>query len=396
MNNKSKFLEWIDVHIKINELKEGNDYFLKSTQASHIKEMKKEKTEYFLTHEACVKVVLSQKRNQTAKKIIEELKKETQIGHILNQIILDKNSKMQIVQITDKEYPDILRKIRNPPQQLYIKGKIENLKSLGIAVIGSRHCSNYGRRICEIFTNNLVGYDLNIISGLASGIDSCAHKACLKAKGKTIAVLPSGFNNIYPKENEKLLDKILEEGGTAVTEYPPEFEKNQESCKKRNRIMSGLAIATLVIEAEKRTGTSITVRYTNEENKKAFCIPASIENSKGIGTNEMIKNKQAKMVTKIEDIVEELEEFNLKRKNDFVFIETRGKEKGKKEIKIKKNIEIDKENLEIYNFLKQNPKTIDEIVQGLNRPINEITYKLTLLELQGAIEKIAGKKFKVK
>lgn len=394
LNNKSQFLEWIHMHIKINNLKENKDYFLENVEVGFKKEMKQERKDYLLTQEACAKIVASQKRNSIAKNITEELKKEIPIHNIIDKILTANNQEIQIVKITDEEYPDILKKIKDPPQQLYVKGNIENLKKLGIAVIGSRHCSNYGRKISKIFTNNLVGYDLNIISGLACGIDTCAHKACIKSKGKTIAVLPSGFNNIYPKENEKLLYEIIKEGGTVVTEYPPEFEKNQESCKSRNRIMSGLAIATLVIEAEKRSGTSITVRHTNEQNKKAFCIPSSIENSKGIGTNEMIKNGQAKLVTKVEDIIKELQEFKLERKQDFSFISIVQKESKKS--KEKNVLKIDEENLEIYNLLTKTPKTIDEIVESVNTPIDEITYKLTLLELQGAIEKLPGKKFKIK
>lgn len=266
------------------------------------------------------------------------------------------------------------------------------MKEAGIAVIGSRNCSNYGRKICKIFTNNLVGYNLNIISGLAIGIDTCAHKACINAKGKTIAVIPSGFNNIYPEENEKLFNKILKNEGTIVTEYPFEFQKTKESCRERNRIMSGISIATLVVEAGRISGTSITVRHANEEHKKVFCIPSSIENSKGIGTNKMIKNKQAKIVTEVEDIIEELSEFKLEKKSDFIFMDTK---RGSNKINKKKNnFKIDNENLEIYNLLEKGPRTIDEIVRILNKPIDEVTYKLTLLELQNVILKLPGNKFK--
>jgi len=251
--------------------------------------------------------------------------------------------------------------------------------------------------MCRIFANNLVGYNLNIISGLAVGIDGCAHRACIEAKGKTIAVLPSGFNNIFPKENEELVNRILEAGGTIVTEYSSDFEKTADSCRERNRIISGLAIGTLVVEAGTNSGTSITVRNTIEQNKKAFCIPASLINLKGIGTNEMIKKNQAKLVTNVEDIIKEFPELKLQKKSDFEFAEIdKKKTKKQKEDKQPQNLEIEEENKELYNLLTHNAKEVDEIARELNKPISEISYKLTMLELQGAVKELPGKKFIVK
>ena len=302
---------------------------------------------------------------------------------------------MRVIKINDEEYPEQLRKIKNPPEQLYVKGNVENLNQIGIAVIGTRHCSNYGRKVCKLFTNNLVGYDLNIISGLAIGIDSCAHKSCIESHGKTIAVLPSGFDNVFPKQNEGLLQEIIEKGGTVVTEYPLKYEKTQESCRQRNRIMSGLAIGTLVIEAEKRSGTTITVRYTNEQGKKAYCIPSSIYNSKGIGTNLMIKEGRAKMVTEVEDIIKDYPELNLKMKGNFEFKSLKEPAKTKKKKVINEIIRIDEENLEVYNVLKEEPKDIDQIARILNKPVSEIAYKVMMLEIEGAIKQLEDKRYEI-
>ena len=397
LKNKSGFLEWIKVHICINNLEKNKDYFIEKIEINSLKNINKEKINYFLTKDSCAKIILSQSRNETAKRIKEDLENGKSLDTILKRTSEKKDFETKIISYEEKQYPEQLRTIKNPPKQLYLKGNIMNLKEYGIAVIGTRHCSNYGRQICKIFTNNLVGYNLNIISGLAIGIDACAHKACIEAKGKTIAVLPSGFSKVFPKENEELLNKILEKGGTIITEYPPEFEKTSESCRERNRIVSGLAIGTLVIEAQKRSGTSITVRNTNEQGKKAFCIPSSLLSSKGVGTNEMIKMNQAKLVTNVEDIIKEFPKLKLEKKLDFNF-ENIGetKEKGNKQKKTKISLKIEDENLEVYNFLTDGEKTIDEISQALNKPISEITYKLTLLELQGAIEELPGKKFKIK
>lgn len=393
LGNKSKFLDWIKIHICINKLKENEDYYIKKNKINHINNIKVEKVDYYLTRDSTKKIILSQARNKIANSIKNQLENGKFFEDIIKDINKKKESEFTIIKYDEKEYPEQLRIIKNPPKELYVKGNIENLKEKGIAVIGTRNCTMYGKRICKLFTNNLVGYGMNIISGLAIGIDTCAHTSCIEAKGKTIAVLPSGFNKIFPSRNEKLLNIILEKGGTIVTEYPPDFEKKSDSCRERNRIIAGLARGTLVIEAGKYSGTSITVRNTKEQGKKVFCIPSSLLSSKGIGTNRMIKNGDAKLVTEVEDIMKEFSK--IKPKPDFEFEKIEYNKTKKKNTKIT-SLEIEEENLEIYNCLSKNPIPIEEIAQALKKPIKEISYKLTLLELQGAIEELPGKKFKIK
>lgn len=396
VSNKSVFIDWVKRNIEKNKLKENQDYFIQKETINTLEKINKEKLEYYFTKEASKKILLSQRKSKLSKEIKNGLEENKDIFQMIEYEIKESYATdIRIIKIDDEEYPEQLRKIKNPPRQLYVKGNVNNLKQIGIAVIGTRDCSNYGRKACKFFTNNLVGYDLNIISGLARGIDSCAHKSCIEAHGKTIAVLPSGFDNVFPKQNEGLLQEIIEKGGTVVTEYAPEYEKTQESCRQRNRIMSGLAIGTLVIEAEKRSGTSITVRHTNEQGKKAYCIPSSIYNSKGIGTNLMIKEGSAKMVTGVEDIIKDFPELNLKRREDFEFKNLKSPAKTKKKEAKKQSIKIDEENLEVYNLLKTEPKDINEISRILNKPISEITYKLMLLEIEGAIKQLEDKTYKI-
>ena len=395
--SKSKYSDWIKNNIQKNKLIRGYDYFIEEIEEKTLKNLKVMKLEYYFTEEASRKILLSQKIS----KLPEEIRKAIVVSKDIYQIIEVANEKyvfsdIRIIKINDQEYPEQLRKIKNPPKQLYVKGKIENLNEIGIAVIGTRKPSIYGRKLCKVFTNNLVGYNFNIISGLARGIDSCAHKSCLESKGKTIAVLPSGFNKIFPKENQGLLEEIIQKGGTVITEYPPDFEKTQESCRQRNRIMSGLPIGTLVIEATERSGTSITVNYTNEQGKKAYAIPSSIYNSKGTGTNKMIKQGKAKMVTSVEDIIKDYPELELKKREDFEFKDlktpTKTKEKNKKK---KESIIIDEENLEVYNIIKKEPKDINEISRILNKTISEVTYKVMLLEIDGIIKQLEDKRYTI-
>lgn len=393
---KNNFSRWIKEIIKKYNLKDNEDYFLTETKVNTTGKIQMLKKQYYLTEEVSKIIVYNQKRSRNAAKIKVRLEEEN-LGKILKDLMVENSETTYVIKYEDAEYPEQLKKIKNPPKQLYVKGNLNNLKEYGIAIIGARQCTNYGRIVSKNFTRNLVGYNLNIISGLAFGIDSCVHKACVEAKGKTIAVLPSGFNNVYPKENEFLLNKILKSGGTAITEYPPDFKKTAESCRERNRIISGLTIATLIVEAGKYSGTTVTARHAKENGKKVFCIPASLSNEKGFGTNKMIKEKKGQIVTEVEDIIKEFPELKLKRKAGFDFTKLEDEKKAKeKSKKIKENFEIAQENIEIYEFLCKKPKSIDEIAQGLNKPINEIAYKLTLLELQEAIEELPGKRFKIK
>ena len=398
--NKSDFSDWIKRNIEKNELKENQDYFIYDSSVRTGKNIKICKVEYYFTEEASRKILLSQRKSKLSQQIIKRLEENQDIKQIINkEMVKNPENSIRKIKINDIEYPTQLQKIKNPPKQLYARGNIENLKQIGMAVIGSRDCSNYGRKVCKVFTNNLVGYDFNIISGLAIGIDTCAHKSCLEVKGKTIAVLPSGFNKVFPKENEELLEEIIQKGGTVITEYPLDFEKTQESCRQRNRIMSGLAIGTLVIEAEKRSGTSITVGFTNEQGKNAYAIPSSIYNSKGIGTNIMIKEGKAKMVTEVEDIIKDFPELNLKKREDFEFKDVKTpaktKEKSKKKKTKKEPIKVDEEYLEIYNLLKIEPKDINQISRILKKPISEITYKAMLLEIEGVIKQLEDKRYTI-
>lgn len=176
----------------------------------------------------------------------------------------------RIIEYADILYPDKLREIKNPPLRLYTKGNIELLNSIGIAIVGSRTNTQYGEKMCKTFTKKLVEYEVTIISGLAIGIDAIAHKICIKYFGKTIAVLPCGFDNIYPKQNKELIDEILEKNGLIITEYEKDVKAESKKFLERNRIVAGLGIGTLVIEAGYRSGTSVTARYTKNLNNQYF------------------------------------------------------------------------------------------------------------------------------
>lgn len=180
---------------------------------------------------------------------------------------------MKKIKINNSEYPKKLKGIPNPPEKLYVDGNIENLHSPCLAVIGSRNCTEYGEKWCKYFVRELVKYEITIVSGMALGIDSIAHKTALKYGGKTIAVLPCGLNNIFPEENINLYKEILENGGTIITEYDLNTKAGYQKFLQRNRIVSGLSMGVLVVEAAFRSGTTVTARHALMQKRDVFCIP---------------------------------------------------------------------------------------------------------------------------
>ena len=180
---------------------------------------------------------------------------------------------MKEINFDDKNYPKMLKQIKDYPRKLYIEGNIENLNTNCIAVVGSRTCTEYGKKWCAEFVKQLVKYGATIVSGMAIGIDSIAHSTAIDMGGKTIAVLPSGLKNIYPKKNLKIYKKIIENDGTVVTEYKPEEKGEYNKFLERNRIVSGLSMGVLVVEAAYRSGTSITARIAKKQGRDVFCIP---------------------------------------------------------------------------------------------------------------------------
>lgn len=278
------------------------------------------------------------------------------------------------IRIENSQYPDTLRKIKNPPKQLYLEGNIELLNKNSIAIIGSRNCSENGKNLAKRFAKELVEQGLTIISGMAKGIDSQAHKETIKNKGSTIAVLGNGFNNIFPKENINLYHEIIESKGLIISEYPPNAKAKSEFFLERNRIVSGLSIGILVIEAAYRSGTSVTARIAKEQGKKIFVLPHEIGEVHGVGTNNLIR-KGATLVTSTKDIIKEYEFLKYKK------------------ITKNENLEIDfktTEEKQVYLMIKRKITNINIISDKLQLPINKINEILFMLELRGYIKKKKG------
>ena len=194
------------------------------------------------------------------------------------------------ITIESEKYPELLKQIYDPPKGLYIMGNIDILNNPSIAIVGCREATEYGKKAATYFAYNLAKQNINIVSGLAKGIDSFSHIGALQANGKTIAVIGSGLDIIYPKENAYLAKRILEQGGAIVSEYPLGTKPQKEHFPARNRIISGLSQAVLVVEAKEKSGSLITADFAMEQGKEVFAVPGNINSLNSVGTNNLIKD----------------------------------------------------------------------------------------------------------
>lgn len=293
----------------------------------------------------------------------------------------------------DLDYPKLLANIKNAPKELYINGSLECTNMPCVTVVGSRNMSEYGKKMTKKIVKQLTLAGICIVSGLAIGIDSVAHETCLENGGKTIAVLGSGLNKIFPTQNIGLSKKIIENGGCLISEHEPDEEAKKIYFPARNRIVSGLSLGTLVIEAAYRSGTSITANFAIEQGRKVFCLPNSIGNKNSKGTINLIK-KGAIMVTEGEEIlyelgiidkVEDYEDLLIKEKiNQISIIEN-------EQLK-----DLDEITKRIYNYIKDNGiSNLEVMCNDLKINIQELNMHLTILELKGLIVNNSGNNFSI-
>ncbi len=277
--------------------------------------------------------------------------------------------------IYDKQYPALLKEAHDHPVILYIKGNIAALRMPSIAVVGSRKFTHYGQKVAYKLSKSCSEAGLCIISGLALGIDAVAHKAVLDASGVTVGVLGCGLDQIYPASNLNLGKEMLEKGGAIVSEFPPGTPPLKYNFPARNRIIAGLSLGTLVIEAAEQSGALITAYQALEYNREVFAVPGNIDSETSKGTNLLIQ-KGAKPVMKPEDIFEDLN------------IEIKKTEQKAKEIL--PETEDEKKVLEI---LKKGEKNINDIVLESELNIIAVNTTLSIMEMKGLVDNIGGGRY---
>ena len=217
---------------------------------------------------------------------------------------LCRREKIEILSQRDAKYPELLRLIHDPPQILYVKGTLTPQDALAFAIVGTRQMSPYGRKLTTQLTRGLVQYGITIVSGLAKGIDGVAHRAALEAQGRTIAVLGGGIGRIYPKEHAELAERIVE-NGALMSEYHPLMEPNKGTFPQRNRIVAGMSIGVLVVEAPKKSGAMITARLAYEQGRELFAVPGNVDSASSGGCHQLLRDG-AILVESVDDIFESL------------------------------------------------------------------------------------------
>lgn len=291
--------------------------------------------------------------------------------NLINQHNID------IITIYDKEYPKQFHHIYDSPKILYKKGEIIEKDELAIAIVGSRKATSYGKWATEKFVRELVNLEVTIVSGLALGIDSVAHRVALEENGRTIGVIGNGLDTVYPKKNKDLYEEVSN-NGAIITEYFLGVPPLAYNFPQRNRLISGLSLGVIVIEAKEKSGTLITAHHALEQGKEVFALPGNINSIFSQGTNRLIKDG-AKILMDIEDIIDEIYEL-------------------KSKIKAKKVENIDYSGLsslemEVFKLIKEGPIHSDSIASSTQLDISTINSVLTILELKGMIKEMTGRVF---
>jgi DNA processing protein len=306
----------------------------------------------------------------------------------------EKLDKMDIGVLTldDDDYPDLLKRIYDPPVILYCRGNYnkENLVNC-IGIVGTRKPTDYGKRMAEMFAKELSDTGITVVSGFARGIDTFAHKSVLSSGNPdavTAAVFGCGVDIIYPPENKKLYDEMLEKG-IILSEYDVSAYPDAANFPKRNRIISGLSYGTIVIESDADGGAMITARTALDQSREVFAVPGYITSKQSHGTNTLIKSGQAKLVENIEDILEEVQN---KLININVITNGNGKAVNNVKIDLKDNEKLIYEQI----LSKNEPLHIDSISELTGLNISDSLVTLLNLEFKGCIEQLPGKRFKVK
>jgi DNA processing protein len=295
----------------------------------------------------------------------------------------------------DAEYPERLREIYDPPAVLWIRGDVTLLTRPGIAVVGTRHPSPYGAGMAEMLSRDLANRGLVILSGMARGVDTAAHKGALDAGGKTVAVWGTGIDVIYPKENKKLAEQIVATGGAIVSEYPLGTFPAPQNFPIRNRILSGMSVGVLVIEAAEYSGTRITARCAMEQNRDVYAVPGNVTNKNAWGPNTLIK-QGAKLTATWEDVWEDLPSQMRLELEDELSAGGKGESSAAGTASLFKDKPLPEHERIVFEQLRHDESTqLDELIERLEAELGsaEIFTALFELELAGRVRQLPGKNY---
>ncbi len=271
----------------------------------------------------------------------------------------------------DEDYPRLLKEIDQPPPVLYIRGEILPEDEWAVAVVGTRRVTGYGRQVAVDIGAALVRNGLTVVSGLARGVDAAAHKSALDAGGRTLAVLGSGVDRIYPPEHRRMAEQIITQGAI-VSDYPPGTPPEAANFPPRNRIISGLARALIVVEAGRRSGALITATFAAEQGREVFAVPGNITAPQSKGTNYLVQ-QGARPLLEVQDVLETL---------DMAMV---NEQRSARAV-----LPTDAVEAHIYSVLGPEPVHVDEIRARANMPIEKVSAALVMMELKGMVRQVGG------
>ena len=295
----------------------------------------------------------------------------------------------------DEAYPERLLEIYDPPAVLWVRGNVALLSRPGIAVVGTRQPSPYGAGMAELLSRDLANRRLTILSGMARGVDTAAHKGAIDAGGKTVAVWGTGIDVIYPKENKKLAESIVASGGTIVSEYPLGTFPAPQNFPIRNRILSGMSVGVLVIEAAEYSGTRITARCAMDQNRDVYAVPGNVTNKNAWGPNTLIK-QGAKLTATWEDVWEDLPSQIRLALEDELEAAGQGESKVAGAASLFSETPLPEHERTVFDRLRHDEATqLDELIEGLEAELGsaEIFAALFELELGGRVKQLPGKNY---
>ncbi len=288
-------------------------------------------------------------------------------------------AKIKTVSLGDKSYPRLLRETKNAPSNLFYRGILPSDGEVMVAIVGTRKATEEGRMLAGEIAEGLAREGITVVSGLALGIDGAAQASVVRRKGRTVAVLANGLNSVYPRAHERLLAGILENGGCVISEYPPDDPPYPVRFLERNRIVSGLSLATIVIEAPKRSGALVTARLAAEEGREVFVMPGPARSLNYIGSHLLLRNG-ARLVSDIEQILEDLKE--TARNFGYLLLENR-----------QRQMLFDGDELLLVSSLRDSADalTIDKLSEITHLETHIISRKLTFLILSGVVDEREGR-----
>ena len=296
-----------------------------------------------------------------------------------------------LVNLHDDRYPPGLKAIYDPPPVLYVKGTLERSDSLSIAIVGSRRCSTYGSEQASRFGHILASSGFTIVSGMARGIDTAAHRGALSAKGRTIAVQGCGLGNIFPPENDKLFE-MIGESGACVSELPLMYEPLSENFPARNRIIAGLSLGVIVIEASARSGALITAKSALEHNREVMAIPGKIDSPVSFGSHNLIK-QGARLVDCVEDVMEAMGCVGQELKGHATASAAKATEKAETPLFDVGRLNLTDAERKVFDCLDGEPTHVEQIIAETSLGAGAVNSSLISLRLKGLIRQLPGNVF---